>query len=220
VTAVREVKSSQNKPSLKTCSGQFGTGWNRKSVQEVSKHFNRSVGLQGHYGKTDIRHWLRAVFRQKYIKIQHLGRRETFPLGTANRAAAAAKAKDIYLSLQAIGWEATLAKFKPKANAQQSAATTVGEFVDQVIASAGGRSKTIAGYCRAFRTIVAGIFKIDGGSAKFDYRTRGRPRKVVRKNSRGSVKRRHPGQNPQVEGCVFAAGCNRPAEASGSSHLR
>jgi integrase len=160
----------------------------------VSKHFNRSAGLQGHHGKTDIRHWLGAVFRQRYtrngvahhvsewaIKIQHMGHRETFPLGTANKTAAAAKAKDIYLSLQTGGWEATLAKFKPKANAQQQVAGTVGEFLDQVIASAGGRSKTIEGYCRAFRTIVATIFKIDGGSAKFDYRPGGGREKWIGK---------------------------------------
>src|SRR5207248_6498076 len=60
-------------------------------------------------------------------------------------------------------------------------ATTVGEFLEQVVASAGGRSKTIAGYCRAFRTIVAGIFKIDGGSAKFDYRTGGGREKWITK---------------------------------------
>ena len=115
------------------------------------------------------------------IKIQHLGRRETFSLGTANKAAAAANAKNIYLSLQALGWEATLAKFKPKANAQESAATSIGEFLEEAIASAGGRSKTIESYCRAFRTIVANIFEIDGGPAKFDYRQGGGREKWIAK---------------------------------------
>ena len=131
VRALYEAKSTENEPLCKTRSGQFGTRRNRKSVQEVSKHFDSSAKSQGHYGKTDIRYWQAAVFRQSYtrsglahrasewaIKIQHVGRRETFPLGTANRAAAAAKAKNIYLSLHASGWETTLAKFKPKASAQ------------------------------------------------------------------------------------------------------
>jgi integrase len=147
-----------------------------------------------HHGKTDIRYWQGAVYQPKYtrngvahqasewaIKIQHLGRRETFPLGTANKAAAAAKAKNIHLSLHASGWEATLAKFKPKASAQCRTATTVGEFLKQAITSAGGRSKTIEGYCRAFRTIIASIFKIDGGSEKFDYRPgRGREKWIAK----------------------------------------
>src|SRR6266550_4750858 len=194
VRALDEAKSTENRPFCKPRSGQFGTCRNTKSVQEVSKHFDSSAEPQGHYGKTDIRYWQTAVFRQSYtrnglahrasewaIKIQHVGRRETFPLGTANKAAAAAKAKNIYLSLFASGWAATLAKFKPKASAQCRTATTVGEFLKQAIASAGGRSKTTEGYCRAFRTIVASIFKIDGGSAKFDYRPGGGREKWIAK---------------------------------------
>jgi integrase len=160
----------------------------------VSKHFDSSAKSQGHYGKTDIRYWQAAVFRQSYtrsglahrasewaIKIQHVGRRETFPLGTANKAAAAAKAKNIYLSLRASGWEATVTKFKPKTSVQRPTAITVGEFLKQAIANAGGQSKTTEGYCRAFRTIVSSIFKIDGGSAKFDYRSGGGREKWIAK---------------------------------------
>jgi integrase len=180
VWALYEAKSTENKLFCKTRSGQFGTCRNTKSVQEVSKHFDSSAEPQGHYGKTDIRYWQTAVFRQSYtrhglahqasewaVKIQHVGRRETFPLGTANKAAAAAKAKNIYLSLHA--------------SAQCRTATTVGEFLEQAISSAGGRSKTIQGYRRAFRTIVASIFKIDGGSAKFDYRPGGGREKWIAK---------------------------------------
>jgi hypothetical protein len=96
VRALRQVKSSQNGPFPKTCSGQFSTGWNTKSVQEVSKQLYAPTA---HHGKTDIRYWQGAVYQPKYtrngvvhqasewaIKIQHLGRRETFPLGTANKA--------------------------------------------------------------------------------------------------------------------------------------
>jgi integrase len=175
-------------------SGQFGTARNTKSVQEVSKHLESFTDSRSHLGKTDLRYWLRAVFRQKYIrngvahhvsewaiKIQHVGHRETFALDTANKTAAAARAKNIYLSLLASGWEATLVKFKPKSNAQCRTATTVGEFLEQAIASTGGRSKTIEGYCRAFRTIIASIFEIDGGSAKFDYRPGGGREKWITK---------------------------------------
>jgi integrase len=108
------------------------------------------------------------------IKIQYLGRRETVPLGTANRSAAAAKAKKIYLTLISNGWATALTEFKPKSQTQFEPAGTVGEFLEQVIAIAAKRPKTIQGYCRAFRTIVADIFDIDGGKAKYDYRSGGR----------------------------------------------
>ena len=44
------------------------------------------------------------------------GRRERFPLYTPNKAAAASKARDLYVFLATNGWEATLARYrKPKA---------------------------------------------------------------------------------------------------------
>jgi hypothetical protein len=64
------------------------------------------------------------------------GRRERFPLYTLNRAAAAARARDIYLFLVANGWEAALARYrKPKTivhdpNSEQP--VTVGSFLDAV----------------------------------------------------------------------------------------
>ena len=47
-------------------------------------------------------------------RIQWRGRRELFNLRTPNKAAAAAKARDIYAMLVGAGWDATLAKFKPE----------------------------------------------------------------------------------------------------------
>jgi integrase len=46
--------------------------------------------------------------------------------------------------------------------------------MDEVKRKADGNPKTIEGYCKSFRTIVADICGIDEGSAKFDYRTGGR----------------------------------------------
>lgn len=160
---------------------------NTKSVQEVSKR-QKDHSSSGRRSKTDIRYWETAIFQPTYTrngttrsvgewaaKIQHLGRRETFGLGSANRTAASARAKQIYLCLQAAGWEETLAKFKAKAVGSRSP-TTVGEFLTAVLAVSTRRPKTIEGYCRAFRTIIADSFQIDGGRAKFDYRNGGRAR--------------------------------------------
>ena len=161
------------------------TALNTKSVQEVSKQNQKRDAVTRH-AKTDVRYWDRAIFQPTYTrdgksrlvgewaaKIQHLGRRETFALGSANKAAAASRAKEIYLSLQSAGWTATLAKFKPKADAAGHSVVTLGEFLAEVKTKASGRTKTLEGYCRAFRTIVSDIFGIDGGTAKYDYRTGG-----------------------------------------------
>jgi hypothetical protein len=169
-----------------TRSDHVGTLQNTKSVQEVSKHRGHTAP-RGHYGKTDLRYWQAAIFQPTRtrngvahrsshwaVKIQHLGRRETFSLGTSNRTAAAAKAKALYLTLKSSGWDAALSNFKPKSQPQSELASTVGEFLKQVVAIAAKRPKTIQGYCRAFRTIVADIFDIDGGNAKYDYCTGGR----------------------------------------------
>ena len=165
-------------------SEQENAGSVEKSVQEVSK---QKRGGTGSFAKTDVRYWQDAVFLPTYTrdgksvavhdwaaKVQHLGRRETFSLGTPNKIAAANRAKEIYLMLKASGWEPTLAKFKPQAGSASRVVTTVGEFLDEVKAKAGGKAGTIEAYSRAFRTIVADIFDIDGGTAKFDYRTGGR----------------------------------------------
>src|SRR5439155_3983746 len=114
-------------------------------------------------------------------KIQHLGRRETFSLGGANKTSAAGRAKEIYLTLKSAGWDATLAKFKPKV--APTAVSTVGEFLEEVKAKASARPKTIESYCRAFRTIVADICDIDGGKSKYDYRNGGRANWLARINS-------------------------------------
>jgi integrase len=165
-------------------SEQENTRLSGKSVQEVSKQ--QPTG-NGRHPKTDLRYWERAIFQPTYTrygkvwkvgewaaKIQHLGRRETFSLGSVNKASAAARAKQIYLSLQAAGWDATLAKFKPKAGSAGKTVATIGEFVEEVKLKASARPKTIESYCQAFRTIVADIYRIDGGKSKYDYRKGGR----------------------------------------------
>src|SRR5215831_14588028 len=78
--------------------GHNSAGMNRKSVQ--------AQPLLGHFSKSDVRYWQRAVFRQSYtrnghsfltkawtMKVAYEGRRETFPLGTPNKAVAAARRK-------------------------------------------------------------------------------------------------------------------------------
>jgi integrase len=143
-----------------------------------------------HFSKTDIRFWQNAVFRKAYTvdgrrrltkewyaRMQFCGKREFFSLGTPNKAAAAAKARDIYLALVASGWDATLARFKkpsaakPALNAGQPC--TVGEFLE-AIARTTTNQRTVEGYARAFRQIVSEIFGLSNNKLKYDYQSGGR----------------------------------------------
>jgi len=152
---------------------------NQKSVQEVSKH----------HGKTDVRYWQSKLFKPWYtrdgekvsldqyaVKIQHKGLRDTFNLGTPNRAAAAAKAREIYIHLVANGWDAALEKFKPKSQVILKTHATVGDFLDELRLKADLKPKTLEDYSVSFRKIVADAFKINGENERFDYHNGGRDR--------------------------------------------
>jgi hypothetical protein len=152
---------------------------NEKSVQKVSKH----------HGKTDVRYWQSKLFKpwrikdgekcgldHYVVKIQHKNWRETFSLGTPNSAAAAAKARDIYVYLTANGWDATLDRFKPKSNVVLKTHATVGDFLAELKAKAELDPKTLEGYAIAFRKILTDAFDIDGGKERFDYQKGGRER--------------------------------------------
>jgi hypothetical protein len=117
------------------------------------------------------------------MKVAHEGRRETFPLGTLNKAVAAATARDIYLFLAANGWQAVVARYKKTKRVagerNTERAITVGEFLDAVFRVSTRRS-TIEGYATAFRKIVADLFGLSGDPAKFDHRSGGREKWLAR----------------------------------------
>ncbi|HSS15380.1 MAG TPA: tyrosine-type recombinase/integrase [Candidatus Dormibacteraeota bacterium] len=155
---------------------QIGSGLNEESGQEVAKHS---------FGKTDARYWHDVIFKPTYrrneqtqrvgdwaARIQWRGRRELFNLKTSNKAAAAAKAKDIYTMLVGAGWDATLEKFKPEM--ARKSVSTVGDFLSELRGHWSGKPKTFEDYCQKFRTILSQIFDIKGGREKFDYVTGGR----------------------------------------------
>ena len=165
---------------------------NPKIGEELVK---RMAAAEGRFPKSDIRHWQRAVFQRPYkyknrtrhvghysVKMMFQGRREEFPLRTANKAAAAAEAKKIHQFLMASGWEATIAKFKPAPQliAGDGIISTVGEYIEAVQATTSStRARTLAEYIRTFRRIVAGAFEIDDAK-KTDYRKGGRARWLER----------------------------------------
>ncbi len=153
----------------------------RNSSEPVKRASSVQASLSSGFSKTDLRYWKDRVFKPTYTRggnrheapnwavyIQHRGRRHKWSLGTPNREAATAKARDIFLSLQAQGWDATIQHYRPKL-VEKKSNVTVGEFIEEVKAKADLEAKTIEGYCRALRTIVASIFEIDGGKEKFDH---------------------------------------------------
>ncbi len=141
------------------------------------------------FPKTDIRFWQSVVFRRPYIvdgerrltkewyaRVQFHGKRAFFPLGTSNKAAAAAKARDIFLFLTVNGWPLTFARYKARSQsvpAADTSETTIGSFLDAVFSVCTNRS-TIEGYATAFRKIAADLFGLSADPAKFDYQSGGR----------------------------------------------
>src|SRR3954471_13643091 len=94
------------------------------------------------FPKTDSRYWKDKLFKRTndewQVQVAYAGRQERFPLKTANKDTGAANARDIYFSLNAAGWEATLAKFKPWTTEPKddSKPLTVGDFIDAIRAVA------------------------------------------------------------------------------------
>ena len=156
---------------------------NKQSGTEVEQRMAQSAPLAiRRVGKSHVDYWGARLKKRSYpdsagrlvqvpewqVRIAHLGRREWFNTGTPNKAAAAEKARKIYLALISKGWQATLDEFKPDMQVSKDGCT-VGEFLDQVKAVSGLKPVTYEIYAKKFRSLVAGVFKMGGGKAKFDY---------------------------------------------------
>ncbi len=156
---------------------------NKKSGTEVAQTMAQTDPQKiRRVGRSHVDYWTPRLKKRSYldregrlaeipewqVRIAHLGRREWFNTGTANKAAGADKARKIYLSLISKGWEATLDEFKPDMQVSKDGCT-VGEFLDQVKAVSGLKPVTYEIYAKKFRSLVAGVFGIDGGKAKHDY---------------------------------------------------
>jgi hypothetical protein len=104
--------------------------------------------------------------------------KRVFSAADPNKAAAAARARDIYLHLVSHGWDPTLGKYKPKrsehqATPEKQSPCTVGTFLEEVLRSASNR-RTVEGYATAFRTIVSDSFGLSVDKKKYDYYYGGR----------------------------------------------
>jgi len=86
--------------------------------------------------KAHLDYWRSRVFKPKFkrdgkmhwsanwaVQIRHQGKGLRWSLSTPNREAAATLAQQIYVYLLANGWEATLAKFRPKPSSPEKPVT-------------------------------------------------------------------------------------------------
>ena len=121
--------------------------------------------------KNDVRYWQERLYKEERqghidsnysVRIAHSGRRERFQLWTANKYEAAAKARAIYQSLVANGWDQTLGRFKA-AKAPKKIDVTIGEFLSELRALHASRAKTIENYAGSLRTIAAWIAGLPAG---------------------------------------------------------
>jgi len=167
-------------------SGQKTSVQDQKSGGEVAEHSKARRIPPKRHAKSDVRYWEGKIFHEAYtrdgdrvqmqdwsVRIQHGGRRETFALGTPNKAAASAMAKEIFFALKGGNWEEALQRFKPSSAAPVKAVATVGNLLRDVQGMVGLRPKTLNDYAKALRKIVADIFEIDGGRGKFNPHTGG-----------------------------------------------
>ena len=126
------------------------------------------------YSKSDERYWQnRIMFWNKTdklysVRMQHSKRTEVFKLHTANKKEASKKARDIFLSLKANGWDATFDEFKPKVT-EVVDSPTIGDVTRIYLELTEASVKTSANYVRVLRSVVADIKRIGGDKNRFDY---------------------------------------------------
>jgi hypothetical protein len=145
---------------------------NSKSVRKMSE----SETVKTAIGKADSRYWLQAgklisdsrCRGALFCKIQVHGRRESFPLLTTNKSAAASKAAKIYADISVLGWEAAITKHKPETKKALKSAT-VGTLIEAASRLSSARRESLDAYAKALRRITSAVMDMDSGG-KYDFK--------------------------------------------------
>lgn len=144
--------------------------------------------------KTHVDYWFARLRKRNYldragtlieipewqVRMKRDGRDGWFNLGTSKQSAAARKAKEIFTFLEANGWNATLAEFKPESEVAPRLNLTLGQFLGAVKDTGYLRLRTFLHYQNCFRTIVSETFGVRAGASKFDYRQGGNQKWIER----------------------------------------
>jgi len=141
------------------------------------------------YPKTHANYWKSRLEHRSYshegktfevaewsVRIHFKGIRKSFDLESANKEEAAAKARDIYLSLVAKGWSATFNELAPQPvtlAAINSDSATIGEFLNEVERTANLKPKTFRNYGSCLRQLAAYVQGGKSHASRFDYRKGG-----------------------------------------------
>lgn len=153
---------------------------NAEGAESATKRF---------YPKTHTNYWKPRLEHRSYsrdgktfevaewsVRIHFRGIRKSFDLETANREEAAAKARDIYLSLVAKGWSATVKELAPQPVALAEIdgdSATIGEFLAEVERTANLKPKTFRYYGSCLRQLAAYVQGGKSDASRFDYRKGG-----------------------------------------------
>ncbi len=95
----------------------------------------------------ELAHW--------FVKLSRHGRRHSFDLGTHIKADAAKRAREIYLSLHANGWEVTLSNFSE--GVSSGPPVTIGQYIERVAKTFEGKRRSVSDYCQVLRRVAADI---------------------------------------------------------------
>src|SRR5882757_9603686 len=141
---------------------QVGSGLNSKSGTQVANKLSRGLG------KNDSRYWRSRIYRpvnargeaspHYSMRLQIRGKRMSFSLRKGNAEAAARDAANFYNDFVTLGFEAALAKHRPRNTAESIA--TVGQWIEAARKVATVNDATFALYAAALRKIVGDIIRL------------------------------------------------------------
>lgn len=160
----------------------------RKIGQELAKNPQPEklpAASSRRFPKTHAGYWKSRLERRSYsyrgvlheiggwsVRMHHLGIRRSFDLGTASKEEAASKALEIYLSLVAKGWDATLSQAGMIVNPQPVSGRgepTVRSFLAEVARTSSMKPRTFRKNAQYFRMVVSYVLGIEDDRAKYDY---------------------------------------------------
>jgi integrase len=170
VDPVKEDKDS----GIHAISGQGESGPTKKSGKIMANLKTRGTG------KTSPSFWASRIFKAKsddgfvspnyVMRIQFIGRRTTLSTNTPNKEAAAKIAAGIYGELLTIGWDATLAKHRPKNEPDPNLpppVASVGEWIAAARKVSEANASTFNCYSCSLRKIVGDILAVERTEKRF-----------------------------------------------------
>ncbi len=149
-----------------------------KGVENEKNRTQTGHTRQGRAPKTSVDYWKTKV-RPRVIRGKETGelyaryfeaeREAWICLDTANQSKGAAKARDYWVRMKAIGLPALLAELAPDKKPTKSG--TVGEVIAAASTVATVRPRTLSQYASALRLIAADVAGLDGGNDRFAYKS-------------------------------------------------